>query len=320
VQKLAPIAEKTSGKISAKMSIATTLDEHMDPVYTSMNGNGGLLTSILKIENVNTMNKIADALKMDKLRKISLEKLNLSFDIIDGKINIKPFDLKTGNIKANVSGWTALDQTIGYVMNMEIPRKEFGGQANGVLNSLVKQANAKGANFSVGEMIPVAVLIGGTLTDPKVSTGIKGAMTSAISNLKEQAKEEIQKKKEEVVTKVKEEANKLIDEADAKAAKILADAQKQANNVVKAAESGAANLRSEAAKRADQLVAEGKKNGPIAKIAAQKAADKVKKEADTKANKLVDEARKQSQSLLDKARQEADKIKQDARAKANASR
>lgn len=315
VQKLAPIADKTTGKVSTKMTFAATLDEHMNPVYSSINGNGALFTSVLKLENVNTLNKIADALKMDKLRKLALDKINLSFDITDGKVNVKPFDIKTSNIKTNVSGWAALDQTIGYIMNMEIPRKEFGGQANGVLNNMLSQANAKGANFSVGEMIPVAVIIGGTITNPKISTGIKGTMTSAISNLKEQAKQEIQKKKEEVVTKVKNETNKLIDEADAKAAKILADAQKQADNIMKSAEKAAADVRSEATKRADQLVAEGKKNGPLAKIAAQKAADKVKKEADVKANKLVAEAGKQSQAVMDKARQQAEKIKQDAKAK-----
>jgi len=318
VQKLAPIAEKTSGRVSTKLNFNTALDEHMNPVYNSMNGKGTLTSSVLRIENVTTLNKIADVLKMEKLRKLSLEKINLAYEFADGKVYVKPFDVKTGDIKTNISGFTGFDKTIGYTMNFDIPRSEFGGKANGVLNNLIADANKKtGTGFKAGETIPVAVIVGGTITNPTIKTGLKNVMSSAVEDLKNQVKNELVKKKEEVVAKVKTEANNLISDADARAAKLIADAQKQADNIVKAAQTAADKVKAEAAKQADQLVAEGNKKGAIAGFAAKKAADKVKKEADVKAGKLVDEARKQSQVVIDKARAEADKLKQDARAKVN---
>jgi len=318
VQKLVPIAEKTSGRISTKMVFKTALDEHMNPVLNTLNGNGTLSSPLLQIENVSTLNKIAEVLKMDKLRKLSLEKINLSYEFTDGKVYVKPFDVKTGNIKTNLSGWTAFDKTIGYTMNLDIPLSEFGGKANGVLNNLISDANKKtGSNIKAGETIPVALIIGGTITNPTIKTGLKSVMASAVEDLKNQAKEELQKKKEEVVAKVKTEVNNLISDADARAAKLIDEAQKQADNITKTAQVAADKVKAEAAKQADQLVAEGNKKGAIAGFAAKKAADKVKKEADVKAGKLVDEARKQSQSVIDKARAEADKLKQDARTKVN---
>jgi len=318
VQKLVPIAEKTSGRISTKMVLKTALDEHMNPVLSTLNGNGTLTSPLLQIENVSTLNKIAEVLKMDKFRKLSLEKINLSYEFTDGKVYVKPFDIKTGNIKTNLSGWTAFDKTIGYTMNLDIPRSEFGGKANGVLNNLISDANKKtGSNIKAGETIPVALIIGGTITNPTIKTGLKSVMASAVEDLKNQAKEELQKKKEEVVAKVKTEVNNLISDADARAAKLIDEAQKQADNITKTAQAAADKVKTEAAKQADQLITEGNKKGAIAGFAAKKAADKVKKEADVKAGKLVDEARKQSQSVIDKARAEADKLKQDARTKVN---
>ncbi|MFZ4705010.1 MAG: AsmA-like C-terminal region-containing protein [Bacteroidales bacterium] len=316
VEKLAPIATKVKGIISAKLNMKTRLGGDMSPVLSSLSGNGTLLSPLLTIENVNTMNKIADALKMDKLRKWSLEKVNLSYEFIDGKVFVKPFPTNMGNIKANLGGSTGFDQSLDYTCNMEIPRSEFGGKANNVLTGLVADANKKGANFRLGDLVPVTLLVGGTVISPSITTNLKGSMNSAVDDLKNQAKEELNKKKAEAETKAKGEANKLIEDADKRAAQLIADAAKQGQQLIDAAHSGADKLKAEAATRSDQIKAEGKKNGPLAAIAANKAAEKVNKEAADKGSKMIVEAEKQSKSLQDKAGAEASVIKQHARDKA----
>ncbi|MDY0103518.1 MAG: AsmA-like C-terminal region-containing protein [Lentimicrobium sp.] len=317
MEKLAPIAGAASGKISTQFKIKTNLDGQMMPVYSSINGGGKLMSPSLTFTNVNSMQKIGDALKIDKLKQWAVEKINLSFEMVDGKVFVKPFETAVGKIKADISGWNSFDQTMQYVMQLNIPRSEFGGAANNVLNNLVNEANKKGANFSLGDVVPVSVLIGGTITNPTISTDLKSTVNNVVEDMKTQIKETIQEKKEEAVAKVREEASKYIEEANAKAQKLLADAQKQADEVMRVANESATKLVTEADKKAEQLIAEGKKKGPIAEMAAKKAAETVKKEAATSASRLTAEAQKTSDGIMTKARLESDKIVQDARDKAD---
>jgi hypothetical protein len=312
IQKFAPIANKLNGKISTNLKFKGALKKDMMPELTSVAANGLVLSDILGLSNLNTFGKIADVLKMEKLRNPSLEKINLSFDIIDGKATVKPMDFKLGSYKANISGSTGLDQVLNFVLTLDIPRNEFGTKANNVLDGLVKDASKKGVNVSVGDIVPVTILIGGTATDPKITTGIKSAMAGMVENIKKQAIAEVEKKKEELVVKAKEEVSSLIAQADAEAAKIIAEAGKQSQKLMVSANKAADEVRFAADSSANRLIAEGKKNGSIAEMVAKKGAEKIKKEGNVKAIKVVTEAQKQSDAILNKARAEADKLKQDA--------
>ena len=316
IETLAPIAGSASGNISTQLAIKTDLDANMVPIYSTLNGEGGLKSPQLTFNNVNSMVKIADALKIDKLKQWVIEKINLSFEIVDGKVFVKPFQTAVGKINADISGWNSFDQTMQYVMQLNIPRSEFGGAANNVLNNLVSEANKKGANFSLGDVVPVSVLIGGTITNPTISTDLKSQVNNVVDDMKQQLNETIQEKKEEAITKVREEASKLVEEANARAQKLLAEAQKQADEVVRVANESAAKLVSAADKKAKEIIVEGEKNGPIAGLAAKKTAEVVKGEARSAADKLTSEAQKQSDDIMSKAQQQSDKIVQDARDKA----
>ncbi len=316
MEKLAPIAGVASGKISTKLTMKTDLDGKMMPVYSSINGDGNLISQSLKFSNVNTFNKLAEALKIDKLKNWVIEKVNLSFEMIDGKVFVKPFETAMGKTKATISGWNSFDETMEYTMQLAIPRSEFGGAANNVLNNLISGVNKKGANFSAGDVIPVAVMISGTVRDPKVSVSLKNLSSNLLEDMKKQINETIQQKKEEVITQVREDAGKYIEEANARAQKLLAEAQKQSDDIMKVANESAVKVKAESDKRADQLIAEGKKNGMIAELAAKKAAEATRKEGNKQAGNIVDEAQKQADNIMAKARQETDKMVQEARDKA----
>jgi vacuolar-type H+-ATPase subunit H len=317
MQKFAPIAGKLKGAISTNLKFNGALKQDMMPELTSISAKGLLLSDILALVNLNTFGKIADVLKMEKLRNPSLEKINLAFDVLDGKATVKPMDFKLGSYKANFSGTTGLDQVLNFVLSLDIPRSEFGSQANKVLNGLVKDASAKGVNVNLGDIIPVTILIGGTATDPKITCGIKSAMAGLAEDMKNQALAEVEKKKAELVLKAKDEANNMIAQADAEAAKIIAEAEKQGQKLVQTATQAAAEVRFAADSTANRVVAEGKKNGMIAEAVAKKVADKIKKEGYAKADKIVPEAQKQSDAIISKAKAEADKVKQDALNKVN---
>jgi hypothetical protein len=162
--------------------------------------------------------------------------------------------MNVNGIKATVAGSNGFDQTIDYSMATQIPRSAFGGAANSALNGLIASANSKGANFSVGDVIPVAIKIGGTVTNPVISTDLNKAGGKIMDDLKASAAAEAAKLKAEAEAKVKAEADRLKKEGEAKL-----DAEKQ-----------------KAAAEADRLKKEAE-----AKAKAQ--ADSVKKAAEKKA-------------------------------------
>lgn len=329
IKTFAPVAEKTSGKISVGFKLNTLLDNKLMPLYNSMNGNGSLKTSAIIVENVNTLNKIADVLKMPDLKKLSLSPINPSFEFINGKAFVKPFDIKYQDIKANIAGWTSFDQTMEYLMKLSIPRSKFGGSANAVLENLVSEANKLGTNFSLGETVDVNVNITGTITDPivKVSMGDISSK-NMMDDLKKKAQEEFEKQKQKLEEEarkelakqkenVKQQAEQILADADKEAGKILAEAQKQADALNKTARESADKALKEADIQAQKLIAEGKKNGPIAELAAKKTAEKLKSEAVKKADAAVAEAKKQSDGIVDSAKKQADKLRSDAKTQSN---
>ena len=317
IAKYAPIAKKTSGDFSTKMNLRSELNQEMMPVYETMTGGGELVTTQVTIKDVNTLNSISNTLKMDDIKRMVIDKILFQFEFVDGKILIEPFDIKFSDYTANLGGWTAMNQSIGYVMNMNIPRGKFGEEANQVLGNMVNQANAKGANFSLGDNILMDILIGGTLTNPEIKTALKESGENLVEDVKKQVKQEIEKKKEEISKEARKKAQKILDEADRQSKKITNEAEIQASNIRKNADEGAKKIREEAERQAKKVEDEGKKKGFLAEMAAKETAVKMRQEADKQANNLVKEADEQAKAIVRKANDETTLIKRNARKEAD---
>lgn len=299
VKKLAPVAENAKGKISADMSLNSRLDATMSPVYSTMQGKGKLMSKSIEIGNSKMFTKVADALKNEKLKKFSLNDLNLSFEIKDGRVYIEPFETKLLSGKMIIGGDQGIDQTLNYAITFSIPRSEFGGAANAALTSLTSAAASKGLNIQPGEMVNIDAKVVGTVTDPKVQLNLKESGKNALKDVKEQLKtavtEKVETVKEDVKAKAREQADKLIKDAEAEAQKIR-----------DVAKSAADQIRKESDSAAEKLMKDVK--NPLQKVAQQKLAEKTKKEGYEKADKLEKEADVKAQALIDKAKAEAAKL------------
>jgi hypothetical protein len=302
IEKLAPIASKCTGKFSTKLNMKTKLNNKMEPIYNTLTGNGSLSTKSVFIEGFEPLNKLAEKLKISKLAKQNISDVYVTYKFVDGRVHVDPYDMKMAGFKTTVGGSTGFDSSLDYIMDMAIPRSEFGAQANDVLNSLAaKASSAAGTEVKLSDIINVRARVKGTITDPKIETDLKDKASDMKEELKEQIKEKVEEKVEEVKQDVKakasEEAEKIMKEAEAKAAQIRAEAKKAADKV-----------REEGRTQGDKLIAEAGSN-PLKKAAAQKAAEKVVKEADEKAAKMEKEADEKAQKVLDEGRQQADKLK-----------
>src|SRR5690606_32305956 len=111
VQRLAPIANQTEGRVSSNLRITSILGQDMMPLPATLQGNGSLTSPELAINNITAFNKIADVLKVEELKRWAVSNINLSFVIEEGKVSVKPFTTKIGRINAAIYGWNSFDQT-----------------------------------------------------------------------------------------------------------------------------------------------------------------------------------------------------------------
>jgi vacuolar-type H+-ATPase subunit H len=283
------------------MNMKTMLDQTMSPDYNTLNATGKVSSPGVKVEDLEVLNKIADALKMDKLRKLSLDRFSFNFSCTNGRVITQPFDLKYGNINASLSGSSGLDETIDYTINSKIPRKELGTDANAIINKLGTNIFGTGINVTLPEVIELPIGVGGTFTKPVVKLGeLKNAGKDIVKDVVEQIVEQGKEKINEQIDKALEEAKKQRD-------KLIADAQKQKETLVKQAREAGNKVVAEADKQGQELVKKAGSN-PIAKKAAEESAKKLKQEAQKKSDDMVKEAEKQGDNLIGTAKKQGDDL------------
>ena len=174
VQKMAPIFGGITGAFSGEMKINTKLDETMSPELHSLEGSGLFTTKDVSLDGVTVIQQVADILKKPELKKTSVKDVRVEFVIRDGRVITKPFDVKLGDCRMNVSGSTGLDQTIDYVGKITIPESLGGVSRLGTvdmtiegkfnspkvkvdLESLAKNAAKEATKDAVGKLLGVDV-------------------------------------------------------------------------------------------------------------------------------------------------------------------
>lgn len=319
VEKLAPIMKHLNGKITSNFNLSTDLTENLDPILSSINGLGDLLSSSVQISGLKTLEKISSVTKLNNLNNQTLKNIKASFKIQDGKLAVNPFDIVLGGIKTTVQGTNSLDQTIDYKLKMIIPKDRIPKEMIKVVEQAAAKVNAVAPKLNLNVIpneLPINVGVIGSFTDPKVTTDFKEKLMEASGNMKdalvdtakEKAKEVVDKAKDSVKTVVNNAVDKGKAEIEKKKQEILNTAQKQADNVKAEGKKVADRIRSEADSAYDKAV-EAAGSNPIKKKAAEVAAKKVKDEAYKKASQTEDEANKRADSIMAKAREEADKLK-----------
>jgi len=303
ISTLAPIAEYCQGKFGSEMSFSSELGKDMFPLYESISANGDVTTNSVQVEKFKPLNEIAEKLNINKLAKQTVNNVNVNFSVEDGKVSVQPYEVKLDGMTTTISGSMGFDQSLDYLVNMDVPFSKLPQQGTDLANDLLSKVNQLGTNFSSGQIIPVTIKITGTMTSPKLS--LSGVGTGMVTDIKEEIKEQVTNLVHEKVDEVKEDVSvKLKAEAD----KLIAEANTQAENVrtegIKLADKG----KEEAYKAAQAIEDEAKK--PWEKVAAKLAADKARKKADEihakavlktneKADKIISDAQNKADALLE---------------------
>lgn len=203
VQKLMPIGQFLSGKMSSQMSVTGKLGENMMPELSSLTGQGNLLLVEGVLKKFAPVEGLARTLNIKELETITLKDIKNHIEFANGKVAVKPFTLKVKDIDMEIGGMHSLDQSLAYGLNLKVPRALMGDQGNQLVNNLVTQANKKGIPAKVSDIVNLNVKVGGTMLKPTFQTDLKQAGTDLAVEMKQQALDFAQQKVDSTKTAVK---------------------------------------------------------------------------------------------------------------------
>ena len=162
VQTYAPIAGLVNGSFGTDFKISGELGQDMMPKMNTVNGSGLIKIAQAALTQSKLVSGITSLTKLDNSDQVTLKDVLMSAAIKDGELSVKPFDVKFGEYKTNISGSTNLDGSINYQLKMNVPAGKLGSQLQGFINKNT------GANNSTSE-IPVTIGLSGNYKDPKTS-------------------------------------------------------------------------------------------------------------------------------------------------------
>jgi hypothetical protein len=209
VRQLAPVARDVSGKVSSTLKFFAYLDDEMMPVMNSVDAHGRLRTTDVSLLRSNALDKLANALRLREDKSTDFRDVEISFNVRDGRVYVEPFETRMGPINMVVGGDQGIDQTMNYLVKMNIPRSEFGSGANQVIENLVSGAASRGLMVQPGENVSVDARITGTFSDPDISLSMMETTRSAMEQVREQVRtravEEIERRVDQVEDRAREE-------------------------------------------------------------------------------------------------------------------
>ncbi|MBK7651149.1 MAG: hypothetical protein IPJ20_11055 [Flammeovirgaceae bacterium] len=176
VQTYAPIAGLVNGNFGTDFQISGELGQDMMPKMNTINAGGLIKIAQAALTQSKLISSVTSLTKLDDADNVTLKDVLMSATIREGRLSVKPFDVKFGNYVTNVSGSTGLDGSIAYQLKMNVPAGKLGAQMQGFINQYAGTTNPTSE-------IPVTIGLGGTYNDPKP--------TLLMQEQKQQAKEAV---------------------------------------------------------------------------------------------------------------------------------
>ncbi|MFV5694683.1 AsmA-like C-terminal region-containing protein [Flavobacterium sp. LB3P122] len=190
LKKIAPIAGIINGKLNSNIKLNGNLDAtELTPDLKTLTGDllGQLLSTTINSSNSTLLTALGSNLKFIDISKINLNDLKAAITFKDGKVNVKPFNIKYQDIKATIGGSHGFDQSMNYNIKFDVPAKYLGSEANALIAKLSPADAAKLENF------PINAILTGNFTNPKISTDINSAVTKLTTQLVNQQKDRLVK-------------------------------------------------------------------------------------------------------------------------------
>lgn len=199
LKKLAPIAGIVNGKINSSIKLNGNLDAvEFTPDLKTITGDllGQFLSTTINSSNSTLLTALTSNIKFLDMSKINLNDLKAAITFKDGKVSVKPFNIKYQDIQATIGGTHGFDQSMNYNIKLNVPAKYLGTEANALISKLSAADAAKLEN------IPVNAMLTGSFSKPKITTDLKAAATNLTNQLIQQQKQKLVSKGNAALTDI----------------------------------------------------------------------------------------------------------------------
>lgn len=198
MQHYAPIASKSSGKISSQIKFKGKLNEALELMPTSLSGAGLLSTQSLQIVDSPTFDQVKNFVKKEKLQNVKIADFTSNFKLENGNLLVNPFTTKIADQDVTISGKVLVDQTLDLDLAFKVNKDDLAGDIANTLSYIPGSSNI--AKLDVG------IAVTGDLKSPKVSLDLSKAKDQIAEEFKKSSQQEIQKS----VKKLGDELKKLL--------------------------------------------------------------------------------------------------------------
>ena len=187
LKSIAPIAGVINGKLNSTIKLSGDLQQDMTPNLKTISGDlfGQLLSTTVNEKNSAMLTALSSNLKFIDMSKVNLNDVKAALSFKDGKVNVKPFDIKYQDIVVNVGGTHGFDQTMNYDLKFDVPVKYLGKDVNNLIAKLTP------ADQKQITSIPVNGLMTGNFSQPKFSTDLKQSTTNLTTQLVKMQKDKL---------------------------------------------------------------------------------------------------------------------------------
>lgn len=187
LKSIAPIANTINGKLNSNIKLSGDLTQDMTPNLKTISGDlaGQLLSTTINENNSKLLSTLSSNVKFLDVSKLNLNDVKASLSFKDGKVALKPMNLKYEDIHMTIGGTHGFDQSMNYDVKFDVPAKYLGTEITSLLSKLTPADQQK------IESVPVTANLTGSFTNPAVKTDLKSATTNLASQLVKMQKEKL---------------------------------------------------------------------------------------------------------------------------------
>lgn len=200
VQTYAPIAGLVTGNFSTDFKISGELLPTMMPNMATVSGDGLVKIAQAALKDSKLISGITSLTSLNDASEVTLKDVVMSTTIKNGRLGVKPFDVKFGSYKTTVAGSTGLDGSLDYTLKMDVPAGKLGAQYNSFI------AQYTGGKSDPNGAIPITIGLGGKYNAPEPKLVMSDQKAQATEAVTAAAKEEGKKAIEKAVKGTEAEA------------------------------------------------------------------------------------------------------------------
>ncbi|CAM3817806.1 MULTISPECIES: AsmA-like C-terminal region-containing protein [Flavobacterium] len=187
LKSIAPIAGAISGKLNSTIKLSGNLTNDMTPDLKTLSGDllGQLLSATVNENGSTLLTALSSNVKFLDPSKLNLNDIKASLSFKDGKVALKPMNVKYQDINMVVGGTHGFDQSMNYDVKFDVPAKYLGTEVTSLLAKLSPADQQKLQN------VPITANLGGNFSKPTVKTDLKQATTNIASQIVQMQKDKL---------------------------------------------------------------------------------------------------------------------------------